>query len=425
MAQGIWTPGGGFDRQPQGPVEVDWSNPIARGLVNAFNPSGGLKGFGGSLSGVPSSLSPTPVGLGYYASSAVTTLSVPGNVRDAIFAAGEATCVQILVGVSTVDQGAGTLGSNADGDHYPYGGLLYLAGFTNTRIINGIAPVVDIMRPHVLAIQGKSGSHRITQNGKVLGTSSIGFSLASTISLNLSRAGYAWHYRGGIVLHCLWNRYLSDAEIASISANPWQLFRDDTSDALIFDMGSTAGPTVLVANPGGLSLAGQANSFLRGLRLSADPGALSLSGQAATLVFGAVYPMAADAGALSLAGQAATLVVNRITPVLVANPGGLSLTGQQASTLATRLLVANPGALSLAGQQATTAASRKLVADPGSINLLGMAASLGNGLGVSNVYVKVSGAYVAASALRVKQGGVYSGGQAFVKLGGVYLPVMT
>ena len=40
MAQGIWTPGGGFDRQPQGPVGVDWANPISMGLISAGTPFG-------------------------------------------------------------------------------------------------------------------------------------------------------------------------------------------------------------------------------------------------------------------------------------------------------------------------------------------------------------------------------------------------
>lgn len=506
MAQGIWTPGGGFDRQPQGPVEVDWANPIARGLQIAAVPiGGGYKDLSRNLAWTQVNGPTVDV-----TNKGRALKTVSGSSQYGYFPCDVKNAPLTILHLSTLDSSSNaavySLGTASGTERLVlfYGAVagqytispIPNAGAGDTSFTTGIGDshtsvlvLPAAATPADFYLNGSKGS---TGGNYWAPTGAITrFYLSTRVN---STAGIFSSQRSNLSL--VWNRALSDAEIASISANPWQLFRDDTSDILIFDMGGTAGPTVLVANPGALSLSGQANTFLRNLRLAADPGTLSLTGQAATLVVGAVYPLAADPGALSLAGQAATLVVNRITPVLVADPGALSLagqqvstlysrsvvadpgslglagqaatlvtlasnllvantgtlslagqaaelvvnrvtpvlvaapgalalTGQQASILATRLLVASPGALSLAGQQATTSASRKLVADPGSLTLLGTAASLGNGLGVSNVYVKVGGAYVAASALRVKQGGVYVGGQAFVKQGGLYLPVMT
>lgn len=510
MAHGILPAGGGADRQPQGVAEIDWGKPLVQrlGLSGAVSGNGvyqtpaGIKHF--TRSGTQ-----TPDGRGFVGNGTNAYWSVAGDTRN--------YTNTVLVAVVTPYEApaSGYAGivyhghDNTDPIRPTFriclntaGSLVAVSSSSNGSFVSSTDSVNRVGKRTVVVAVRSGGSFYVYADSVLIGTgSSSGDSSDSGVSkifsIGVNKQSYGDYYFKGLVEYAaLGNGTPAVAEIREISANPWQIFRDDTSGILIFDMGGTAGPTVLVASPGTLSLSGQANTFLRNLRLSADPGTLSLAGQAATLVVGAVYPLSANPGALSLAGQAATLVVNRIAPVLVADPGALSLAGQQVSTLysrvvvanpgglnlagqaatlavlasnllvanpgalsltgqaaelvvnrvtpvlvadpgtlalagqqasilATRLLVASPGTLSLTGQQGTTAASRKLAADPGSLTLLGMAASLGNGLGVSNVYVKVSGAYVAASALRVKQGGVYVGGQAFVKQGGLYLPVMT
>lgn len=207
----------------------------------------------------------------------------------------------------------------------------------------------------------------------------------------------------GGALIALFNRVLTDPEILSLYANPWQLFAAPFDDIWVPSAGSGAtvtpgvgalalvglAPSVVVdriAQPsaGTLVLAGLAPSVTVNRIAQPDAGALVLAGLAPTVAATANHTAAPGAGTLSLAGLAPSLVVNHLlqpgagaltlnglapTAVLgtVVQPsaGTLALAGLAPSVLINRIAQPGAGALVLAGLAPTVVATDNHVVEPG------------------------------------------------------------
>lgn len=107
--------------------------------------------------------------------------------------------------------------------------------------------------------------------------------------------------------------------------------------------------------------------------IAANPGTLTLSGQQATVTPGAVS-VAASAGTLALAGQQASATAGA---TVSAAAGALSLAGQQASVVPGAVTVTcSTGALTLAGQTATVSTGAIVSAAAGALALTGQSAAV-------------------------------------------------
>lgn len=145
--------------------------------------------------------------------------------------------------------------------------------------------------------------------------------------------------------------YLSEADVKSLSDNPWQIFEPEIARIWVDDYVSAGGGATYT--------------------LTAAAASLTLTGHVASLSASRV--LTASATSFSLTGQDADLLARR---ALQAEPAAFALTGQSADLLTTRVLSASPAAIAFAGQSAGLYARRTLQADPATITLTGQAADL-------------------------------------------------
>lgn len=140
-----------------------------------------------------------------------------------------------------------------------------------------------------------------------------------------------------------------------------------------FIVKASAGAYTLDADPGSLTISGQAAGIEASRLLTADAGSLTLTGQDVALDHG--FTLAAEPGALTLSGQDAALTIAR---TLTAESGGFNVSGIAAALVADRTLTADPGAFVITGQDAALEVDTdaELVADPGSFTIAGQDAAL-------------------------------------------------
>lgn len=225
----------GYSSQPQGSVQINWGNPVSRGLSLLTMPGSrfqniiGSVGFGGDRPSVVVGNG----GIGAVAPSGTTypTVTLPTSLGQAytVFAFGNITTV-------------GTQGSPIDDDDGSTRGFLFRINATGgpdfIPFTSGNIPAVvsgaDFSAAQLAAGVSIAGTVDAAGNVAVWGngtktTGSLGGSPrppSTTLALlNRKVGGTQIPTTRPVYLCAAWSRVLSDAEIASISANPWQLFQ--------------------------------------------------------------------------------------------------------------------------------------------------------------------------------------------------------
>lgn len=247
--------------QPQYPVQIDWSNPLTRGLVGLFDSVNSIDLVD---NGFPSTNSVTQgvVSKGRIANFSNSAQIYPHKPRYAV--TGALTIFTPLV-VTSLANYSGILSKSSDYSTFPFelrlgaspttseinferGGGGTASAFKGSgslisanpgvvqylvvRCISGdinIAP--DVFVNKAKTTLGRNGYATITgtasDNGSAL---RVGNRFDTTTYLN-----------GGIQYLGLWNRALSDSEILSLSDNPWQIFKSQSRRIFV---ASAAGGTV-------------------------------------------------------------------------------------------------------------------------------------------------------------------------------------
>jgi hypothetical protein len=212
-----------WTQQPQIAVGVNWANPISNGLlmcVVGSNPSRNLAGqgsivfTGGILTGVGVAGQFADNTLGRYFDytppstlTAATILSVEGR----------------YTGMTEISPWRT---NESENDYSPYsdGNYYFNTWGTSRYITAAAAPSGTNSAAYVVAARGSAGAQSVFVNGQQIG------SAAQTFTANASiRFGYGINTSNPATgsnsfLRVLWGRSISDAEMASISTNPWQLF---------------------------------------------------------------------------------------------------------------------------------------------------------------------------------------------------------
>lgn len=240
--------------QPQGPVEIDWANPLTRGLVFAdagprlgYSRSLGFTGanfVSGSVSEVSAhvgaAVSIDAEGSSYFSYGAAAQIGPPLTILS----------VYVLTVAPTI---AGRLFGNVLASNYGYA---LAPNATNARLLlsRSGANLVLTGAPHALGrVKVDVGvvdaaSARLFENGVLTAgpTGHGGVATATGVlrigADNSGSAGVRHVNFGGMV----WARALSPAEVAAVSANPWQLFRPLPARLLV----DLSGP-VSISRPGG------------------------------------------------------------------------------------------------------------------------------------------------------------------------------
>lgn len=241
-----------WTRQPTGPVEIDWSNPLARGLYQVILPQYGIELVSGAkLTTTGTRINPAPFGL---ACGFGTTFGVGTTDTKILATAGPVysgprsylTQAFVLSGATS----GRFFSRNASGS--TAGGERFVIGTTDTLRLNRILSSVDISDsewastfgvPHTWLATNDgvtAANTTLHEDGKLLTrvafAGSITANQASTDVLQIgNRGGSGNVLNGKISIVAIWNRELSAAEAREITRNPWQIFKPQVS-RIYFDV---------------------------------------------------------------------------------------------------------------------------------------------------------------------------------------------
>ena len=222
----VWT------SQPQQAVGIDWSNPITRGLVIAFNHPSKLDHAKNRLASVNGTVTSSANGVSFGESSSLSVTDTPLEKFT-------------IVSGAFASASTGTLFSRTSGSGGAYrqnyvlslnGGTTPRFGFETSGSYPYIASSISVSSgAFVVAAASYDGATQKVYTNGISGGSQAAATPTTSIASVDTQVGAvdgtdrAVRYTGaGIKFAYLWNRALSDAEISSISRNPWQIFKPIT-----------------------------------------------------------------------------------------------------------------------------------------------------------------------------------------------------
>ncbi|CAB4138902.1 hypothetical protein UFOVP336_2 [uncultured Caudovirales phage] len=224
--------------QPQSLTGVDWGNPITRGLEAIETPTVPSGRDSGTLIAISGGLArqSTRAGQGYKGSGASSALY--RNIGLTVNPSAGQTILALVVGTTGTDSRIFSVASPSSmilaigSGQTTASKVRYFYRTPGADIGTGETTAVAFEAgiPHVAIMRYEPGFLSIFVDGKLDATQSATASGTSASSLQVAvgavvRAGSASLFSSSsLVLGVYWNRALSDAEIASVSANPWQLF---------------------------------------------------------------------------------------------------------------------------------------------------------------------------------------------------------
>ena len=277
--------------QPQVPAGVDWSNPLTRGL-RAIVYAGRPYNFATNrfLTSTVQGGAITPYGLGF-ASAAVAT-----NIVELPFELNGAVSIHAVVSrdasASGRDSGnpnsvasiAGNRSAALEPTFWEFNiGNSYgsASDVDKPRFINNAVAIGSIYLDGVL-LSGTNPATTALTNGRfysITASAASGATASGTGKTRLFNLNGQYGLNGRVPLIALWNRALSESEIAELSENPWQLLQPRTQ---YIPVSVTSGPLThatdgALAGPGAAT-AGAAARF-RAFASSGD-----LAGQIGSVV---------------------------------------------------------------------------------------------------------------------------------------------
>jgi hypothetical protein len=415
-------------RQPQQSAPLDRNNPLTQGLSVVINPA--FTPGPTELEVVTGQLLVPTVSAGALAKT-TGTKGIQTNVASGtqarytlpfgpgIGTTGDFTLVALARGIATgfnclVYVGTSFAGLAANGGSWVFSnGLNFVTG-----------AAVDPNKLQLVIAMRRGGQRYLWVDGVMaapVADSNINPANMALLSRN-SASDAPWV--GQVAFFAAYGRGLSDATVASITANPYQIFKAPqrslwaassvpagntyslsvaqgsytiagspaglrvtrrlaASVGLYTLTGNAASLTVVRRMPtsaGAFALAGSALTLRAARRMAAGPAAFSLSAGAAQMTYtpasgqiGTVYALAAVAGAFGLAGSAVTLKAHRR---MTAAPEQIVLSGSPAGLSTRRRLVTGVGELAVQGSAIVMRAARRAPAQTGMFNLVGTAVQL-------------------------------------------------
>lgn len=335
-----------YKRQATGLVKVDYSNPLAAGLVSAYNMTSAPLRIGnqdatGKYNGRKSSAGRQPYTLHGYNNDGSTDAGLVYTDEGAAWEFGGTYAtkaynqkhpnawsgavtfiIRVLLHSNTADQCIiGHFNDSLTPD-YLYGCGIYITGGTlygvgannNSRVISATAP--DTGKWVTLACVTNTTDGRLYIDGQLVASGTLAGALSSYVfAIGCSGHTAAGETSGTAFLDGLvgpaltFSRALSDAEIRALSENPYQILQAANAP-LWLDVVAGGSGTSLTPGAGSLALTGYAPGIDRTANQTLAPtaGNLTFSGYAPGITQGASQTIAPAGAALSLAGYAPTLV---------------------------------------------------------------------------------------------------------------------
>ena len=227
-------------RQPEGPAQLDLSNPLTRGIKAVFNPVGFVPASGTGQGRIDAAFLNNGTFDRSVGPFGVVVSGVAGGMRYVVGEPFDWNATNIGSTVLAFVQ-VGTLGSafnaavsctpGSDGAT-PWVGLSDANNFvvSNSNLNATIAAASSGQAAVLVGTWFFNGSDQ-TLEGWINGTktvsttsSNLGSVSSSQLTVMDYKVGFNIPWRHGIYLAVAWNRRLTDAEITKIGRNPWQIF---------------------------------------------------------------------------------------------------------------------------------------------------------------------------------------------------------
>jgi hypothetical protein len=297
MGAPLFLPRRGASRQPQQTPQVDWTNPLTKGLQ--FWQTGPQDGVFTNTNGATTVA--TQAGLAKrYTHSLNQYLSAPSGALQGTPFTLFALTQLVQIGL---DQAVMSIGASTNDRH-----LLYVTASNAVALFSGsstgnaqaLGGAVGVNTTFTLAGRSSGSNNReVWLNGGKVATDTTNVAPAA---LNRIALGAYWvsgapnasfALDGAIVLALAWNRALSDAELKSVSENPWQLFAAPQRMLPL----SAASPIVLAASAASATASTAALATQVALAAASQAGTSPSSTLATQLALGAGAASATSAGA--------------------------------------------------------------------------------------------------------------------------------
>jgi hypothetical protein len=352
-----------FTQQPQQAAPIDRSNPITQGLVFAWSAAQEALDLSASVFGVESGTRLTRsvsasgrqmlgVGTGQIEYAARNDLKFSGAPGQTLFSlamiATPGSCDGSFLGrVSSSHDYRLAINSGSQAITYGTGGSPTSA--VTASVAGALTPLAN--RPLPIAATFDLATARIYLDGNLSASAAQGNGFSTSndrLALFARGVGGGETLTGaGQSLVLIFRRCLSPAEVASLSANPWQVFRAPPR-RLWVAAAVTGAKYTLALGTGSFALTSVSARLIGIRRLAAAAAGYALTPTAASLQ--AARRITAAPGALSLTTTVAVLRAARRLPAAV---GAIALSGTAAKLLAARKLTAVSSAFALAGSAAT------------------------------------------------------------------------
>lgn len=241
--------------QPQGPARVDWSNPITWGLVVAFAPSVSGNNL---IDGDPTKANATANKFGAKGKSSTFTGLVSTSASLAStnwsflthFKTAESLGAQeSILGRSTFGANNKGFGFNSTHAAPTYDGAIY-AGNSYTVIGKPTGGALAANTEYCIAGTYDGTNGRGFSNGaRTVGPTAVGsINLGERFAINANSDGGVDVGSAQVYITLVFNRALSDAEVKSLSDNPWQIFAPDSKALWVPAAVSVTLPTLVQPN---------------------------------------------------------------------------------------------------------------------------------------------------------------------------------
>jgi hypothetical protein len=234
-------------QQPQGAAQVNWSNQLTRGLRVALHPIGSrfydVTNYKAAAHYLNTSIVASPSGVGLNGIG----VTADGGVASQFYTFFPASASYVVCGFSVdpywhgISYVSHSLGGFATGpnssqfgvatDAYSTGRTVSFRLMTQNSDGGGSISFTNLLergKPFVYGATRVTGAngHRVFSAGRLLGSADGGTGGIGPYGGTVD-AGNAAYYGSGntILMVAYWERALSDAEMVSVTSEPWQIFR--------------------------------------------------------------------------------------------------------------------------------------------------------------------------------------------------------
>lgn len=345
--------------QPQQPGGIDWSNPITRGLVASIN---GATGLHDAVSGGQWTIGSG----GQNDRRTVATKEGVGFDGDPYLYTGGGFTFRELTSLHLIplkNQNFQYLAYLGDFPVFVYDGRLsvFTPSYEQVVMIGWDGPPTKTilrLRGLEFAAWSNGTEHRSSQ------LSTYTPSDNATVALG----GGTNESAVNSVLHLFWNRALSDAEVASINANPWQVF---TPSARAIYLPASGGQSpVLQCSVGAATAQGITTALLANQSVACAVGTGAAQGVAAA--FSSAKSVQCSTGAAN--AQGVTVLASRTVSCGVGASEAQGIAAQLGGNLS---VLCNVAQASAQGVSAQTGAAKAVFCGIGSSSAQGVAATVG------------------------------------------------